>query len=130
MTVILKLLSWEIIEHTIFKVSHNLFYMFRLPEKSKIYTQFFMKCPDSCQEPILHSQFLFLILLDPLHVQILQGDIDQCSPAMMKLSTLTSQCLKLFIITSKKRHCPNLVSVVDIDTALKYVLWVKFSVFN
>jgi hypothetical protein len=127
--VILKLLSWEIIEHTIFKVSHNLFYMFRLPEKSKIYTNFFLKYPDSCQEPILHSQFLFLILLDPLHVQILQGDIDQCSPATMKLSTLTSQCLKLFIITSKKA-LSKFVSVVDIDSALKYVLWVKFSVFN
>jgi len=76
--------------------------MFRLTEKSKIYSHFFLKCPDSCQKPTQHSQFLLLILLNPLHVQILQGDLDQCPPAMMKLSTLTSQCLKLFIITPKK----------------------------
>ena len=76
--------------------------MFRLPEKSKIYSHFFLKCPDSCQESTLHSQFLLLVLLDPLHVQILQGDIDQCSPAMMMQSTLTSPCLKLFTITPEK----------------------------
>ena len=76
--------------------------MFRLPKESKISSHFFLKCPDSCQEPTLHSQFLLLILLDLLHVQILQGDLDQCSPAMLKLLTLTSQCLKLFIITPEK----------------------------
>jgi len=76
--------------------------MIRLTEKSKFYSHFFLKCPDSCQEPTLHSQCLLLTLLDPLHLQILQGDTDQCSPAMMKLSTLTSQFLKLFIITPEK----------------------------
>lgn len=132
MTAILKLLNWEINEHTIFKVSHDLFYMLHFTcldfLKNRKFTPTFFWNVLILVRKLHYIHNIFCLFLWTLHMyssrrhrSVLTSNdavnLDQSVPEIIYYNTW-------------KRHCPNLVSVVDTDIALKYFLWVKFSVFN